>query len=159
MKKEDKKLKKFLLNHLEEIIILIVSIISTYLFSKFLLYNVSIIYNANNLNTTFIVLFGGLLGLLLAAYAIIFSIVSVLNRELLESDSFLRINRTFLVAVISTLLLLVSSILYEFVNTTMKKYLIISYFFLFSIVLMEIILISIILFLLLKISRKKILSE
>ena len=82
-------MKKFLLNHFEAIIILMVSITSTYFFSKFFLYNASIIYNSNNLNTTFIGLFGGLLGLLLTAYAIVFSIVPALNKELLESDSFL----------------------------------------------------------------------
>jgi predicted outer membrane lipoprotein len=152
-------MKKFILNHFEGIIIFFIAIISTYFFFKYFLIEANLIYMASNLNPTFIGLFGGLLGLLLTAYAIVFGIVPALNKELLESDSFLRINRTFFVAVILTLLLLISSILYEFVGELSKQYLLGLYFFLFSIVLMEIILVAIILFLLLKISRKKILSE
>ena len=152
-------MKKFLLNHLEGIIIFLISIISTYFFFKYFLIEANLIYISSNLNPTFISLFGGLLGLLLTAYAIVFSIVPALNKELLESDSFLRINRTFFVAVVLTLLLLISSILYEFIGESFKQYLLLTYFFLFSIVLMAIILIAIVLFLLLKISRKKILSE
>ena len=152
-------MKKFILNHFEGIIIFFISIISTYFFFKYFLIEANLIYMASNLNPTFIGLFGGLLGLLLTAYAIVFGIVPALNKELLESDSFLRINRTFFVAVILTLLLLISSILYEFVGELFKQYLLGLYFFLFSIVLMEIILVAIILFLLLKISRKKILFE
>lgn len=152
-------MKKFLLNNLESIIIFIVSIILTFLFSKYFLAQASLTYLNSNLNPTFIGVFGGLLGLLLTAYAIVFSIVPALNKELLESDSFLRINRTFFITVILTVLLLVSSIIYEFVNEILKQKLLVFYFLLFSVVLMEIVLISIILFLLLKISRKKVLSE
>jgi len=150
-------MKKCILNNLENIIVFLVAIVSTILFVKYGLSHISDIYV--NINSTFIGVFGGLLGLLLAAYAIVFGIVPSLNKELLESDSFLRINKAFLIAVLLTLILLVFSITYEFISNPIKDILIIGLFFLFLVVLMEIILITIILFLLLKISRKKILSS
>ncbi len=149
-------MKKFLLNHLESIVISSFSIIFTLLFWKFgLIYTLDIY---PDLNQTFIGLFGGLLGLLLTAYAIVFGIVPTLNKELLESDSFLRINKTFFGTVILTLILLVSSIVFEFLSEKVRYYFLIGFFLIFSMELMGIILITIILFLLLKISRKKILG-
>lgn len=150
-------MKKYFLNHLEGIVVFLISVVSTVLFHKYGLSHVVDVYPS--LNQTFIGLFGVLLGLLLTAYAIVFGIVPVLNKELLESDSFLRINRTFLVAVSFTLILLISSITYEFASEQIREILLLIFFFLFSIVLMEIILITTILFLLLKIARKKILSS
>ena len=70
-------MKKFLLNHFEGIIIFFVSVISACLFFKYFLVQANLIYINSNLNSTFITLFGGLLGLLLTAYAIV-------KRELFE---------------------------------------------------------------------------
>lgn len=148
------KLKTFMLNHFENIIILVISTTLTILFSKYLLDSVFKIYSSTNLNSTFISLFGGLLGLLLAAYAIVFGIVPTLNKELLESESFLRINKTFLISVLLTIALLVLSIVYEFMPDAIRLYFLVAYLFLFLIVILEITLIAIILFLLLKITRK-----
>lgn len=152
-------MKKTLLNNLEGIIIFLASFLLTFLFYKYFLDSAYLIYSNSGLNPITISLFGSLLGLLLTAYAIVFSIVPTLNRELLESNHFLRINQTFFISVVATLLLLIFSIVYQFISKPFQIYFLIIYFFLFVLVMMEVILIAIILFLLLKISRKKILSN
>jgi len=148
------KLTIFLKNNLEFLLSVLISFVITFF----------IIFNNKDFVTTFIFsginniligVFGGLIGLLLMAYSIAFGLSPTLNKGLLKSQVFLRINFLFLSSIIFTIILLVSSISLIFLEEKLIIYLVYFNLFIFILTIELIFIISAILFLLFKISRKE----
>jgi len=150
MNKEKNKFNVWIRNHFEFLIIPIIAIIIlSFLFFSFkdILFN---LYLSTGLNESLLNISSILLGLLITSYAIVFSIVPTINRDLLEADLFLRINSLFFISIILNMLILILSIIIKFLPVNLL--IIINLFF--SIVLIELVLfIVIITYLLFKISR------
>ena len=158
MKKLLNKLKINLINNLEILIILCLAGSIAYFTTINFIENIFNSYFLNQINGVFIGLFGGLLGLLITAYAIIFSIAPTLNKEVLESGHFLRINKLFLIIIFSLIISLIISISFIFISKMfILSYLFRAYLFFFIFELFSIMLIVLVIFILFKINRENIL--
>jgi len=149
------QLKIFFKNHLESIFLLIlalsISIISFIFFKDKLIE----LFISSNIKGSFIEVFGSLLGLLLTAYAILFGLIPSLEKDLLNSNTFNRINKRFVYTILTNLLLLILFIILAFTtNLYILSYLlpITIFFLIFS--LGMIFLLTIYLYYLFKITRK-----
>lgn len=143
-------------NYFEFILIFVLSGIITLLIRNYYLDSFLNLYFNSDLKLVMVELLGGLLGLLLTAYAIVFGIAPSLNKELLESGTFLRINLLFFLSILLIITnLIISIILVFFAN----KIILLVHTFLFSSIVFIILGEAIILFLLFKGQRNNLIKE
>lgn len=111
-----KKIKIFLRNHVESISVILFSLVISLTICIFFNDTYIALYNESKINLVLIELFGGLLGLLLTAYAVLFGLIPSFNKDFLDSSTFDRLNKRFVYTILSNLFLLVMSIILNFVN-------------------------------------------
>jgi len=116
-------------------------------------------YNNSKVNETIIALFGNLFGLMLTAYTILFGLVPVLNKEILETDAFGTISKTFFLSLILYFCALILGILISILDGICKNVLIVTQLFvgIFALLLTPLILYY--LYLMLKIIRVELLKK
>lgn len=154
-----KKVKIFLRNHIESIFIIVFSSIltlSVYLFFKESYVN---LYIKTGLNLVLIEVFGGLLGLMLTAYAILFGLIPSLEKDFLDSNTFNRLNKRFVYTILSNLLLLILGISINFIDVTTFSLIVFIHLFLMMFSFSMISLLTIYLYFLFKMSKKKVLND
>lgn len=146
-------------NNFEMIFILVISIILSIILFGYRTEYTSL-YFKSMINDTLIQLLGGLLGLLLTSYAILFGLIPNLSKDLLQSNHFLRINRYFLISILSIFLSLVLCIFFNFVEPSQTiEILSVLHFFFLSVSMLLILILSIILFLLFQDVRNKLIGS
>lgn len=82
------------------------------------------IYQQNNLNEIIINFTGTAFGMLLTAYAILFGLIPSMNKELLETRAFRITNYRFLLAVITTLIIVILSFINFLIEGSIGKILV-----------------------------------
>jgi hypothetical protein len=113
----------------------VVVIVGTIIFAILKVQNNFIsIYHTFGLNTQILQFSGVLLGLLLTAYGIIFGVAPAINKEILKTKGFRKINFSYLVALFILTIVVVDSFFIFFVTGNLQNYLIWAQLWLLSIV-------------------------
>jgi len=126
--------------------------------STFLAINSSFVitaYNEFSLNQQILGFSGTLFGLLLTAYAIMFGLIPIINKELAETRALEMVNKSFLISIMFSIIIIVQSFVIYFIQDNVKIFLIhIQLGLLTSLILMSFLLV-IYLYLLFKIQKTK----
>lgn len=91
-------------------------------------------YHLSGLDTQILQFSGVLLGLLLTAYGIIFGVAPAINKEILRTKGFRKINLSYLVALFILTIVVVDSFFIFFVSGDLQNYLIWAQLWLLSVV-------------------------
>lgn len=150
------KVSIFIRTHIESFLVIVFSFIITLLVYLFLKENYINLYIESGLNLVLIELFGGLLGLMITAYAIMFGLIPSLERNFLDSNTFNRLNKRFVYTILSNLLLLILSICINFIDINNLYLILFIHLFLMFFSFSMIFLLTIYLYFLFKMSKKKI---
>ena len=153
------KIKKFFRTHIESILVVTFSFLVTLIVYLFFKEQYVSLFSKNNLNLVLIEPFGGLLGLMLTAYAILFGLIPSLEKDFLDSKTFDRLNKRFVYTILLNLFLLILSILINFIDITKDYIIILIYLFLMLSSFCMILLLTIYLYFLFKMSKKKVLGN
>lgn len=151
------KMIQIIKKKIEMTIIIVISLIILYLISTNFNYVIQI-YNQNNLNLSILEVFGGLFGLLLTSYAILFGLIPALTKDVLKTEAFGSINFRFFLALIINLLIIVISLIIPFISNLDKNILIVLQLVLISFIIQIFGLLIFYLFILFIISKKKALN-
>jgi hypothetical protein len=112
----DEKYKIMFKNYEELLAIFSFSIIISAIISVVFASNYINIYLNSKLYFPLLSLFGILLGLLITAYSILFGLVPSLDREVVMSNLFTRINKIFLITLLATFSVFITSFLIIFAS-------------------------------------------
>lgn len=148
------KIKIFFRTHIESILVIFFSFLLVILVYVFFREKYVLLYLQNGLNSVFIELFGSLLGLMITAYAILFGLIPVLQKDFIDSSTFDRLNKRFLYTIFSNLLLLILSILINFIDMPEKNMIVFFHLFVMIFAFSMILLLTIYLYFLFKIAKK-----
>lgn len=158
LSQKENEMRRIILRNKRAIIVFVAATVFTYLLAQFT--NFSNLYFLYSLNSNILQFGGVLLGLLLTAYAIFFGLIPEVEKDVLETGSFERINKLFAYALAYDIVIIVASLFIFFLNGIIQTILIyLQIWLLFVLIFWSILLIEIIYYLFVYVRLKRINGE
>jgi hypothetical protein len=115
-------IRDFLRSHIEFIVIFVISILTLIVSYYQIDYLSSIFLNKElNLNSQICSIFSTILGLILTTYAIFFGLIPIFAKSFKKTDAYKKINFRFYIATIASLIVLILSIVTNFIGDNIIK--------------------------------------